>query len=309
MRKCLLILFLALTLGLSGLPAWPARAQAAPRLTSLEIDLWPEYDRPALLVIYRAILAPEVSLPAQLVFRIPAGVTEPTVVAVGATLAEVADAEYTVRASGEWSEVSFLATGPAIQFEYYDPGLKKEGPTRSFAFAWPGGFSVDQASIQVQQPIDTTQMTIEPALDPGTAGQDGLTYYTKEIGALAADEEISLQVNYQKATDTLSVRSQPVEPSSPITSSGDVNNLMRTVMIIVGVVLGLLLIAGGAWWYWQSGQTRDRPQPVRRRRKPVAARETGPAPAEGYVYCHNCGKRAGPGDRFCRTCGTKLRIE
>ncbi|RMF50517.1 MAG: zinc-ribbon domain-containing protein, partial [Anaerolineae bacterium] len=24
-------------------------------------------------------------------------------------------------------------------------------------------------------------------------------------------------------------------------------------------------------------------------------------------YCPQCGKRAAPADRFCRTCGTKLR--
>ena len=40
----------------------------------LEIDLWPEYDRPDMLVIYRITLDNSVKLPAQLTLRIPAAV-------------------------------------------------------------------------------------------------------------------------------------------------------------------------------------------------------------------------------------------
>jgi hypothetical protein len=27
------------------------------------------------------------------------------------------------------------------------------------------------------------------------------------------------------------------------------------------------------------------------------------------LYCHECGTRAQTGDRFCRVCGSKLRVE
>jgi uncharacterized OB-fold protein len=38
------------------------------------------------------------------------------------------------------------------------------------------------------------------------------------------------------------------------------------------------------------------------------AQKAGVVPtAEEYVYCSQCGKRATPGDRFCRTCGSELR--
>lgn len=306
------LLFLALVLaGFPLLLTSTANAQEAVKFNSLEIDLWPEYDKPSLLVINRGILASGISLPAQVTFRIPAAAGSPTAAASGATLDSVADTESTVKINGEWADVSFLATGPAIQLEYYDPGLKKEGDARSFTFIWPGSYAVESLSIQVQQPIDATQMQIKPALDQGAAGQDGLVYFNKEIGALAAGEQLSIEVSYQKTTDTLSAPSLPVEPSAPITSSGDLRGNMMTALLIAIGALGVILIVGGGWWYWQSGRSpvgrANRAGP--RRRKPASAREAASSPAGGYIYCHNCGKRAGPGDRFCRTCGTKLRIE
>src|SRR3990172_8860380 len=51
--------------------AAPARAQAAPSIELLEIVLWPEYDRPAVLVIYRVTLSPDTAFPTQLTPPIP----------------------------------------------------------------------------------------------------------------------------------------------------------------------------------------------------------------------------------------------
>ena len=307
MRKgiiiCLLILSLfGLNLGdLSG-----AYAQGDVKFSSLEVDLWPEYDQPSLLVIYRAVLSDEVSLPAQLTFRIPTVAGRPTAVAVGQTLDSVADVESDVQTNGEWAEVSFLAAAPAVQIEYYDPGLAKTGNQRRFTYTWPGDYGVDDLRIQVQQPVDASEMSISPALEPGSQGQDGLTYYNKDIGSVAAGEPFTIQANYRKGSDTLTVRNLSVEPGAPAERTG--GNLRSDMMAALPWILGLLgviLIVGGGLWYWQSGRSGVR-SPARRR-KPASARES--TPAEGYIYCHNCGKRAGPGDRFCRTCGTKLRVE
>ena len=42
-----------------------------PELEQLTVELWPEYDRSDVLVIYRAELSPQTALPAQLAFRLP----------------------------------------------------------------------------------------------------------------------------------------------------------------------------------------------------------------------------------------------
>src|SRR3990172_4316995 len=115
-KRILLLFILALLL----IPA-AARAQEAPGFSSLEIDLWPEYDRPDVLVIYKGVLSPQTTLPAKLTLRIPVAAGEPTAVAVGADPGSVADVMHTSQINGDWLEVSFVAAMPAIQFEYYEP--------------------------------------------------------------------------------------------------------------------------------------------------------------------------------------------
>ena len=52
-----------------------------PRLASLNIEIWPEYDRPAALVILRGALAEGVKLPAAVTLRLPAASGGPGAVA------------------------------------------------------------------------------------------------------------------------------------------------------------------------------------------------------------------------------------
>ena len=76
------------------------KAQESPSLETLVIDLWPEYDQPSMLVIYKAELSPEVNLPAEITFRIPVEAGAPAVVAVGPDARSVADVVYDTQVMG-----------------------------------------------------------------------------------------------------------------------------------------------------------------------------------------------------------------
>jgi hypothetical protein len=71
--------------------------------------------------------------------------------------------------------------------------------------------------------------------------------------------------------------------------------------IIGGFGLALIVIA--LFSYWRSTQSTEEKTPRRRRRQ--NAQDAG----EQQAYCHECGARAHPGDRFCRTCGSRLKVE
>lgn len=293
--------------GLAFIP-FQARTQSPPRLKSLGVDLWPEYDAPQVLVIYRIVVSPDTSLPVDLTVRIPAAAGKPNAVANRESNGTLTNITYNRSVDGDWALISFTATMPELQLEYYDPGLVKQGKARQFEYRWPGDYAVDDMTIQLQQPVGASSTSLSPAADSSAAGSDGVTYYTKHVGALSAGQSFSLDVSYQKDSDTLTAESLQVKPSAPLAETTSTERVVIAALPWALGILGVALLVGGAIWYWQSGKKRVSAQPRRRRGSPAQVLRE-PATNEGYVYCHQCGKRAGPGDRFCRTCGTKLRLE
>lgn len=303
-----LLLFCILTLLSLSLASNAVLAQNPVSLSALEVDLWPEYDRPDVLVIYRISLSPEVSLPAELIFRIPAVSGEPNAVAVREPDGRLVNISYERVVNGDWAELSFNATLPEIQLEYYDPGITRDGTARVYEYRWLGDYSVQSLKMQVQQPLDATNLRTSPSLGTQVTGQDGLQYYNANIGALAAGQGFDVTVEYDKATDRLTAAGLPVQPSAPVGETAMGWRSQIAAALPWGLLaLGVILLVGGAVWYWQSGRRTEEQKQPRRRRK--AAVENEKPPAQGHVYCHACGKRAGPGDRFCRACGTRLRGE
>jgi hypothetical protein len=285
------------------------RSQAVVSIAFLEVDLWPEYDRSSVLVIYRVTLSPNTTLPAQLALRIPAAAGEPYAVAVRQPDGQLVNLDYDLQSDGVWTSVEVVANLPELQIEYYDPSLVKSADQRSFTFQWPGGYAVEQMVVEFQQPLGASGAAIMPGPSSSLVNsQDGLTYLTKEIGVLDAGQTISLDIAYLKTSDTLTKPQLEVQPSAPLTTEPDWQNTMLGALPWVLGVLGVGLIAGGVFWYWKSGQATQAEKPRRRRSRSMTTGREDEGVA-GVVYCHQCGKRAGETDRFCRSCGTKLRIE
>jgi hypothetical protein len=282
-------------------------AQTPISLRSLEVDIWPEYDHPTALVIYHIVLPAELTLPLELKIHIPTAAGEPNAVAVREADGTLLSLAYTRTVNGDWSEITFTTTMPQVQVEYYDPSLVKNGSKRTFTYQWPGDYAVEAFTIQVQQPVGASDLKLTPNMGSPATGEDGLVYYNTDAGSLAAGQSFTLSLEYTKADNALTAESLKVQPSVPV---GGVSASQRVLLNILPWALGgvgLLLIAGAVvWWYWQSGLGKSpRKASHRRRRLVIAPEESIP---EGNIYCHHCGKRAVPGDRFCRACGTRLRV-
>ena len=109
--------------------------------------------------------------------------------------------------------------------------------------------------VQVQQPLNASNMSLPASFGTGVAGQDGLLYYTGSIGDLPAGQSLEIPVAYQKPDDTLSVSNLEVSPSKPIQEKPPLPVwLVPTLLLLVGFGL----IGGGVWWYWSSGRSRSR---------------------------------------------------
>jgi hypothetical protein len=297
MRKWLVVAFL---LGVLTVP-FSAGAQGQIKLDSLEVQLWPEYDQPSMLIINYITLSPDTALPATLVFHLPAAADKPSALAVGQTLATVSDQgiEYSVSPQGDYLDLTVKATAPAIQLEYYDP-IQKNGTNREYLYKWLTDYQIDSFALTLQQPVDATNLTTSPALPSSETRSDNMMYFSNDFGPLTAGQQFTLRVNYTKTSDSLSVAQQNVQPSEPLSSNTPGRVMLSNYLPYILGGLGLILIAGGLTYFWRSGQGG---KTEGRRRHPAKEDEL-----KSDVYCHQCGTRAQAGDRFCRVCGTKLRL-
>lgn len=166
-------------------------------LLGLNIDLWPEYDRPSMLVIYHIVLSPMLNLPVTLSFRIPARAGEPNAVAILDSSGTLINAAYTRTVSGDWATISFSAASDSAQLEYYDPGLTKSGFSRHYDFQWRSDYSIAHLLIRVRPTQQITSLQISPIMPGPGLASDGSLFFCSLLGPVEADTPFSFSIDYE----------------------------------------------------------------------------------------------------------------
>jgi hypothetical protein len=297
MRKLLILLvgmFLAFPIS--------ASAQSGATLSSVTVQLWPEYDQPSMLVIVDFQVATVSALPVTLDFRIPldAELIAVAADAGGGQFLNVPYEEPTV--AGEFQVFNMvIEDNQPHRFEYYQPMVFNDNE-RVFTFLWDNEYAVESFQYLFLEPLDVTRVS----LDPNYTAQEsfnGLTYYDGAPVKLDAGEQYTLNISYEKTSDTLVSQAQTVQIAEPVNEDtpGRVS-LTNSLPYIIGG-LGVIMIVGGLMYYFQWGRNAGKNK--QRRRPSHASEESGST----SVYCPQCGARAKSSDRFCRTCGARLRRE
>ena len=295
MRKWFLIVAIGLLLALP----FPASAQDNVTLSTLNVQLWPEYDQPSMLVLVDFELPATTLFPVKLTFHIPA---DANLVAVASYSKEgnLINAMYEGPAkSGSLQAFTVTLNDPQARFEYYQP-ITFNGHERSYSYLWNGDYAIDAFGIRVLEPADTTALTTTPKLGPAVV-ESGLTYHESSAVKLKNGEEFKLALKYTKTTDTLVSSPQGVQPAAPVDENtpGRVS-LNKSLPYVIGG-LGVVMVAGGLFYYWQTGRAPAK-RPRRRVHVVKESEEDG-----GEAYCPQCGTRAKSNDRFCRVCGARIR--
>jgi hypothetical protein len=293
----------------------PAQAQSPLTLSTLKIELWPEYDRPAMLVIFAGTLASGVSLPASITLHLPAASGGPFAVAVAEASGNLVNAQYTTTTTGETIAVTLQATTPSFHVEYYDPALKIDGEAREYVFQWTSDFEIEALTLRVQEPVGARNLNGEPALAAAGTGDLGLDYYAAQLGGVNAGEGVSFRLRYDKSTAALSSESlnqtAPAPNPEPATSRSAANNVeLAPILLAAAAGVGLLMIGWGIVSVSRARQSGDRRsrEPRRRAGSLTPAPHTPPgAASEPARFCTQCGNALQAGDRFCRQCGAAVR--
>jgi hypothetical protein len=305
MRKLFTLLML---LVLFVLPA-RVHAQSAVVVDTLDVSIWPEYDTPSVLVIYKIALSPSASLPAQVTFRVPARVGKLSAVAVGNTADTVSDSgvDYKFTPGAEFTEVTVNAAARFVQVEYYDENLKKNGNQHEYVFDWQGNLAASNFRFELRQPLQSSNLTVEPALSNTIVDADGFHFSEYKKTGLAVDEKLIFTVNYQRDTDSPSTSFLTVQPSAPLDQAVTGQSTWTTYLPwgLGGLGVALLLVAG--WVYWTTSRSTNKSAGVGRKRHSINNLNADVNGDDQQVHCAQCGKRAQDGDRFCRACGARIR--
>lgn len=293
-RVFIAVLTLSLLPAFAAAPSTSIAPKKNPRLASLQIEIWPEYDRPAALVILKGELAADVALPAAVSLRLAAASGGPTAVAAatgpGAALFNLQHAR---RNADDFITVSFEAAQRLFHIEFYEP-LATGKPERVYEYVWPGDFAADRLSVILQEPAGALFVTAQPALDATSTGQNGMRYRSSELGALKAGQRLPIKISYSKTDSRTS--EQILKPKTPEVSPAPASGAAvaagkspRWWALVFAIAAALVIAAWAAYLWWRLRGKASAPQPN----------------AEGF--CPKCGAKTMSGDRFCAKCGATLR--
>ena len=301
----ILILTLISILCLSTGPDLLAQEATGPALATLQISLWPEFDRPDVLVIYRGQFEADTPLPAAVEFSIPADVDSLHALAYVDEEGQRLNLTSTSRVEGEKRIFSFELPALAFQLEYYDPLPVDESGQRSYTFDFQAGYAIRDLSIEVLVPPTASGFSLEPPAD-SVVPDGGLTYQVVQAGALAANEARSWTFRYDKdnADLTISMLQEQQTPAVTPTEAPAAGGDSSTVLLFV--VAFVALVAVGATTFWLGRRTGREDEPLPEAPFPARKKRPGPGRGEG-AFCHRCGARLRSDSDYCHKCGTQVR--
>jgi ribosomal protein L32 len=265
--------------------------QDNPRLATLDIAIWPEFDRPAALVILRAEIAEDVTSRRRLCASNQLG--GPAALAYAASAdGQLLNLGYQRSDAQDFITLTFSTPERFFQVEFYDP-IAVGTTDRSYTYTWPGDLAADKLSVELQEPATATGLSVQPELGAGQIRPDGLTYHQVDLGAFDAGQTLAIDVSYQKTESRTSAESLRAQFRGRCPSG---------------------------WWprlCWRRGRCRR----VLRRRGAVSSYETRPRATRaarrreqaagqresGANFCPQCGAALRSRDRFCPECGTAVR--
>jgi len=193
--------------------ALAAPAVAQDRLERLEVSLWPEFDRPAMLVMMRAWVAADTPLPTTISLPMPAAAGTPSAVAYRAADGSMLVAQNVLTTEGDTIRVALTTPAPEIRLEYY-VALDTRQPLRNYRFHWPGGIAIGEVSFDVVHPWGAVDVEVAPA---GTRRKlpDGRIEERGRLGALTETDESTIDVRYTKPPGDPAAGGAVAQPAEP----------------------------------------------------------------------------------------------
>ena len=265
-------------------------------IDSLDVDIWPDYDRASVLVLLTGTLPGDTQFPVSVTLPLPEVAQLNAVARIDSKDGNMKDDIFS--STDPPGTLTFITSDLRFRVEYYLPYTVVK-TQRSFNYTWLADITVNNFQLRVQRPTSASTLNTEPATSNVVRDGDGFDYYIFPARAVPAGQPFPLHVDYEMPTAQLSATSlspqntsiqTPAIPATPSTGSGINWALAATVtggLIIIGALI------------WQVASRRPSPDT----RKPIDSRVERQSRAK---FCRNCGEPIDEGDRFCNACGSEL---
>ena len=265
-------------------------------IDSLGIEIWPDYDKPSVLVLLTGALLADTRLPASVTIPLPEEARLNAVARIDGKDGNMKDDVF----SSTETPGTLTFTTPDLRFrvEYYFPYTVNENQI-SFGYNWLADLTVNNFQLRVQRPTSAGTLNTKPATASVVRSGDGFDYHSFPVRTVPAGRSFSLQVDYkitaaQLSTENLSSTNTSIQtpalPATPGTGFG-IN------WALAAVVTGGLLIIVALIWSIASRRSSSST------RKPIDSRVERQSRAE---FCRYCGEPTDEGDKFCSGCGSEL---
>jgi hypothetical protein len=275
----------------AGIGQSDARAEDAPQFTKMSIAVMPEYDQRSVLVSYRGDLGPDVSLPLESSFLLPADADISQVCSIKQPEEEHICQLYSADPAGEYLALKWETITPTMYVEFYYDSVSGAGQ-RDLDFTFMPPYPVDDLELYVLEPGDAANFSLLPAPDDVVEDQ-GSRHHMYTYEDVPADEPVSIVMTYSRDTD------EPAAPPRAAAAAPEGESAISgNLVLILGLAgVGVLAFAVGS-------------VVVRRfRAAAVVAGQVSPAAAtaqRGGFFCRHCGAGAVAGSAFCAACGQEV---
>jgi hypothetical protein len=265
-------------------------------IDSLDIEIWPDYDRASVLVLLTGTLPKDTRLPASVTIPLPEGAQLNAVARIDSKDGSMVDDIFTSNDAPD--TLTFVTPDPRFRVEYYLPYTASNNQ-RSFDYTWLAAVSINNLQLRVQRPLSAGTLVTEPAAENITRNGDGFDYHSFPPRAVPAGQSVTLHVDYKMNTAQLSAtqltRSNAGLQNAEVAAAPGTNSGFKWAL--VAIIAGGLLIFGALIWQVAS------------RRHAANIQKSGGSQVKKNSqakFCRNCGAAIDNGDKFCTGCGSEL---
>ena len=159
-----------------------------PVIDSLDIEIWPDYDKASVLVLLTGTLMGDTRFPASVTLPLPEAARLNAVARIDRKDGNMKDDIFS--STDPPGTLTFITPDLRFRVEYYLPYTVNKNQ-RSFDYTWLAAISVNNFQLRVQQPTSASTLKTEPADANVVRSGDGFDYHIFPARAVPAGQPFS----------------------------------------------------------------------------------------------------------------------